>query len=116
MTFATTILAAVVGAAFLAAGAQKLAGAERQTTGFARFGYPRWSMYAIGALELAGAVGLFVGAVVPPVTLLAGLLLAVVMAGAVATHLRLKDPVGSLAPSLTLLVLSLVVSAAVAFA
>ena len=65
---------------------------------------------SIGAAELAGALGLVVPAasgVLMGLVPLAALCLGVLMAGAAATHLRLKEPV---APTLVLSLLSLMVA------
>ncbi len=39
-------------------GGMKLMGPAEMVENFARWGYPAWFIYAIGAVELAGAVGL----------------------------------------------------------
>jgi uncharacterized membrane protein len=68
------------------------------------------SIKSIGAAELAGALGLVVPAaagVLMGLVPLAALCLGVLMAGAAATHRRLKEPV---APTLVLSLLSLMVA------
>jgi hypothetical protein len=68
------------------------------------------SIKSIGAAELAGALGLVVPAaagVVMGLVPLAALCLGALMAGAAATHRRLKEPV---APTLVLSLLSLMVA------
>jgi uncharacterized membrane protein YphA (DoxX/SURF4 family) len=111
MGIAMMVLEVLVGLAFLGAGGQKLAGAKSQKADFERFGYPSWFMYLTGAIELTGAVGMFVGVFVPVWGALAGLWLGAVMAGAIATHLRVKDPLGKMAPPAVLLLLAVTVSA-----
>ncbi|ELM3722002.1 DoxX family protein [Edwardsiella piscicida] len=71
---------------FLASGAAKLAGLAFEQAAFARWGYPQWFMYAVGAAETLGALGLLsrlrrwaAG----------GLLL--LMLGALQTHLRFGE-------------------------
>lgn len=110
MGTATIVLMIVVGLAFLAAGGQKLAGSESLKKDFRRFGYPVWFMYLTGALEVMGAVGMFVGVFVPVLGALAGLLLLGVMTGAVASHIRVGDPVKNVVPASVLGVLALAVS------
>ncbi len=78
---ATRFVLAVV---FLSSGAGKLAGGQFSTEGFARWGYPDWLRLLIGAIEVAGAIGLAGRAT----TSIAAAGLAVVMAGAAVTHLR----------------------------
>lgn len=111
MSIAMIILEILVGLAFLGSSSQKLTGSKSQKQDFERFGYPVWFMYLTGVLELTGAIGMFIGIFVPVWGALAGLLLAAVMAGAVTTHIRVKDPVGKMAPASVLLVLALAVSA-----
>ena len=67
---------------FLASGFAKLLSLEFELAAFARWGYPEGFMYFIGILEVAGALGLWLR----KLTALAGLGLAVLMLGAVATH------------------------------
>ena len=80
MLWTLTIVAAGM---FLLAGALKLIGVEMEVQLFAVVGIGQWFRYLTGALEIAGAVGLFVPALSP----YAALLLAMVMTGAITTHL-----------------------------
>lgn len=76
------ILAFLLALVFVASGGAKLLALPFETEAFARWGYPLWFMYATGALEVAGAVGL----VLPRLSALAALCLAALMLGAVGTH------------------------------
>jgi len=78
--WALTIVAAGM---FLLAGTLKLTGVGMEVQLFAAIGIGQWFRYLTGALEIAGAVALFVPALAP----FAALLLAVVMTAAIATHL-----------------------------
>lgn len=115
MNIALWILAAVLAAAFVASGGMKLATPRKQLAekmawaGDASDGQVK----AIGGLEVLGAVGLLLPAIVniaPVLVPLAALGLALVMAGAVVVHLRRGEGVGAAAPALVLGVLSLVVA------
>jgi len=86
--------------AFGAAGIAKLAGAAQMVQVFEAIGFGQWFRYVTGAIEIGGAVLLLV----PATGFLGGLLLAVTMAGAVATHLVLIG--GSAVPALVLGLLS----------
>ena len=77
---AAWVLVVVFAVLFLLAAAGKLTGAA--TPMFEGWGYPAWFALLIGVAELAGAVGLLV----PKTTRWAILGLAVVMLGAVFTH------------------------------
>ena len=83
--------------AFLAAGGSKLAAAPAMVEMFAKIGAGQWFRYLTGALEVFGAVALFV----PRATFYGALLLAIVMVGAIATHLAVLG--GSPIPALVLL-------------
>jgi len=96
--WALTILLALV---FAAAGVSKLIGVEQTVLPFERMGIPTLA-YLVGALEIAGAIGLFI----PRLRFLAALGLSATMAGAVAYHLTL-DPERAALPGVILLVLSL---------
>lgn len=76
-------LSAVTGAAFLLAGGLKLVGAPIEVQLFAAIGLGQALRYFTGLLEVAGAIALFVPAAAP----FAAATLALVMLGAIATHL-----------------------------
>ncbi|GAB2651211.1 DoxX family protein [Arenimonas aestuarii] len=80
----TRALCYLLALVFVLSGAAKLLSLPFETDAFARWGYPLVFMYVIGALELAGAVGLLL----PRLSALAGFCLSALMLGAVATHLR----------------------------
>lgn len=78
---------------------------------FAVYGLPGWTMRVVGLLKLVCATALIVGIWVPVVTAPAAIGLAVLMMGAVAMHLKVRDPLQRSLPALTLLVLCLLVVA-----
>ncbi len=78
---------------------------------FAVYGLPGWTMRVVGLLKLVCATALIVGIWVPVVTAPAAIGLAVLMVGAVAMHLKVRDPLQRSLPALTLLVLCLLVVA-----
>lgn len=89
-----------IAAFFALAAGLKLAAVDFEVQAFAHFGYPLWFMYFIGAVELVGAAllvsrGVSYGAAV----------LAVVMVGALGTHIHVGDPVTKMLPAAVLLVL-----------
>ena len=106
MKLTTKILQALLGLAFLGAGGSKLAGADQMVDEFHRYRYPQWFRVVTGSVEVSGALGMLVGIFRPVVAPFAGLFLTATMVGALATHLRIKDPVGKMAPPAMLLVLS----------
>jgi putative oxidoreductase len=76
-------LQALLALQFAAGGLAKLAGAPALVDLFADIGAGQWLRYVVGALEVAGAVGLLV----PRLSRLAALGLAALMAGATITNL-----------------------------
>jgi putative oxidoreductase len=77
------VLQALLAVQFAAGGLAKLAGAPELVELFASIGAGQWLRYVVGALEVAGAVGLLV----PRLTRLAALGLATLMVGATVTNL-----------------------------
>lgn len=106
MQAAAIVLEVLLGLAFLASGGQKLAGAKGQKEMFEHLRYPEWFLYVAGLVEAVGALGMLIGLLSPILALLAGLLLAAQMVGALVSHVRVKDAVGKMAPALALLVLA----------
>jgi putative oxidoreductase len=78
----TWVLQGTVAAAFFAAGAAKLAGADYMVELFNDIGVGQWFRYVTGAVEVAGALAL----VVPGLIWLGGLGLGTTMIFAVLTH------------------------------
>jgi uncharacterized membrane protein YphA (DoxX/SURF4 family) len=76
---------------------------------FAIYGLPEWLVWVVGFLKILLAVLLIVGVWYPELTRPASLGLAVLMLGAVAMHLKVKDPLKKSLPALTLLILCLLV-------
>jgi uncharacterized membrane protein YphA (DoxX/SURF4 family) len=109
------ILAGLLAAAFLAAGAMKVSRSKEE---LAKAGmawtedFSAGTVKLIGALEVLAAVGLILPAVLdiaPVLVPLAALGLVLMMVGAVVVHVRRKE-VSTMAPSVVLLVLAAVVA------
>jgi uncharacterized membrane protein YphA (DoxX/SURF4 family) len=77
------VLQILAAAAFLAAGASKLAGAAPMVASFEKIGLGQWFRYVTGLMEVAGAIGL----VIPGYSFYGASLLATIMAGAIIAHL-----------------------------
>lgn len=108
MFVATAILSGLLFLAFLMAGAGKVALNKMSQEGAAHFGYSGNAYRAIGALEVAGAVGLLVGLWVSALGVAAGIGLVLMMVGAVVVHLRAKDEPKLVVPAAALGLLTLV--------
>jgi uncharacterized membrane protein YphA (DoxX/SURF4 family) len=100
---ATWIVQAVVGLQFISGGALKLAGSPVMVDLFADIGAGQWLRYVVGALEVAGGVGLLVR----PLCGLAAAGLALVMVGAVVTNVAVISENPTL-PAVYLVLLTLI--------
>jgi len=98
------ILQALAAAAFLMAGATKLAGAEAHVAMFEKIGLGQWFRYFTRGLEVICAILLLV----PSTVGIGAALLTATMAGAVATHLFIIG--GSPLPAIMLLLITATVA------
>ena len=73
---------------------------------FAAYGLPAWSCYLVGFLKVASAFALLAGLLYPALVLPGAIVIAILMAGAVAMHLKVGDPFKKSLPALTVLILS----------
>jgi uncharacterized membrane protein YphA (DoxX/SURF4 family) len=69
-------------------GYQKMIQNTEKTTDFARWGYPKWFMVALGMVEILAGIGFLFPATRPYCIAT----YAIILVGAVATHLKAKDP------------------------
>jgi len=70
---------------------------------FDAYGLPEWCFYAVGASKIVAAVLLIVGIWVPQVVMPAALVVAALMVGALAMHVKVKDPLTKSVPALLML-------------
>ena len=80
---------------------------------FAAYGLPAWSCYLVGFLKVGSAFALLAG-LLPDfsfVVLPAAVIVAILMAGAVAMHLKVGDPFKKSVPALSVLILCAVIIA-----
>lgn len=78
---------------------------------FAVYGLPAWFMYAIGAIKVSLAIALIAGTWNIQLVQPAAIGMAVLMAGAVSMHIKVKDTAKKTLPSLVMLLLSVFVAA-----
>ncbi|MDQ0873412.1 putative oxidoreductase [Paenibacillus sp. V4I3] len=108
MNTAVIIIQIILALGFLMFGAMKF-GSKQMVDEFTRYGMPQWFRVITGLLEIAGAALLVAGIWNDSLIVIGGLLLAVIMAGAVITHLRIKDPVSKIGMPIILFILTLAV-------
>lgn len=77
---------------------------------FKHYGLPDWLRDLVGILKLTFALMLLIGIERKPLAVAGGLGIALLMVCAFFTHLRVKNPLFKMLPSLTLLVLSIVIA------
>ncbi|MBN2507833.1 MAG: DoxX family protein [Verrucomicrobia bacterium] len=78
---------------------------------FAAYGLPAWSCYLVGFLKVASAFALLAGLLYPKPVLPAATVVAVLMLGAVAMHVKVRDPFKKSVPALAVLVLCVIIIA-----
>lgn len=76
---------------------------------FALYGLPKWFMFLIGALKVGAAVCLIAGVWIHSLVLPAAALVCALMIGALAMHLKVRDPLKKSLPALLVLVASAVI-------
>ena len=115
MNIALWIVAGVLAAVFLLAGVMKITMPKEKLLGTMAWAetWPEPRLKALGAVEVLGAIGLILPralGIAPVLTPVAAVGCAIVMAGAVVTHYRMKDYPGIAMPTV-LLILAIVVAA-----
>jgi len=83
------ILSLLAALPFLISGALKLTGSAQMTEGFDHFGWPQSAILTVAILEVLSVV-LYL---IPPFSILGAILLTGYLGGAIATHMRIGEPV-----------------------
>lgn len=104
------VLALTVGILYVAGGIAKLAGVQVMRRDAARFGFDYRAYRLVGAIELLGGAAVALGSLFWPLGAAGAIGLALLMVGAVATHIRVKDPVGKTASAAVFGVLCAVIA------
>jgi hypothetical protein len=73
---------------------------------FAAYGLPAYFFYLVGALKIGSAITLIAGIWIEALVLPAAAVVAVLMVGALAMHVKVKDPVVKSLPAFLMLVMS----------
>lgn len=72
---------------------------------FAVYGLPAWAMYAVGAIKVVAALCLLAGIWVHVLVFPAAAVVAVLMVGALAMHVKVHDPLAKSLPAASVLAL-----------
>ncbi|MCD8495093.1 MAG: DoxX family protein [Candidatus Pacebacteria bacterium] len=78
---------------------------------FKAYGLPLWSVYVVGGIKLIAATALLVGIIIPLLVVPSALALLIMMMGAIAMHIKIKDSLMQTAPALIMLALAVAVIA-----
>lgn len=76
---------------------------------FATYGLPGWSVKVIGAVKILLAVLLIIGIWVPSLVIPSAIGMAILMLGAIAMHIKVKDSFKKSLPALSMILLSAIV-------
>ena len=76
---------------------------------FAAYGLPPLAMYVVGTLKVGAALCLIAGIWWPSLVFPAALLIAILMVGALAMHVKVHDPAKKSAPALVMLLFCVVI-------
>ena len=74
---------------------------------FEAYGLPDWVFFVVGGLKIAAGLALIAGIWVPLLVRPAALVVAALMVGAIAMHLKIKDPMQRSLPALAVLLMCL---------
>ena len=77
---------------------------------FQIYGLPVWFMYVIGVLKVSMAIQLIAGIWIPFLVSPAAIAMAVLMLGAIAMHIKVKDSLKKSLPATAMLIMSLFVA------
>lgn len=113
MSALATVVAVLLGLAFLFAGVPKILRVARYRERVQHWRLPTWMLPVIGAVEVCGAGLLLAGAATQAEGLAAAgaVLVVATMLGAILTHVRIADPLRKALPAVVLGGLALVVLA-----
>ena len=76
---------------------------------FHAYGLPAWLFYIVGALKIGAAIALLVGLWVPALVQPAAGVVAMLMVGALAMHVKVKDPWMKALPAFLMLLMGIAI-------
>lgn len=105
MNIWSIIIALILTVAFVLTGSMKLLNVGNPRKRWTSLGLPGWLKYVTGICEVLCAIGMLVSLLLPLSGVLAGLVLVVLLIGAIGTHLRVHDSFSWYVPAGLLLLL-----------
>jgi hypothetical protein len=77
---------------------------------FATYGLAPWVYFVVGGLKVCSAFALILGLWISSAAFVASILVAFLMLGAIAMHIKIQDPIKKSVPAILMLVMSLAIS------
>jgi hypothetical protein len=77
---------------------------------FTAYGLAPWVYFVVGALKIGSAFALILGLWISSAAFVASILVAFLMLGAIAMHIKIHDPIKKSVPAILMLVMSLAIS------
>lgn len=85
--------------------------AQNMKQEFAAYGLPEWFCYVVGGLKVISGVLLILGLFIPGLALYPAAVVSVLMLGALAMHVKVKDPMKKSIPAASVLALCILIIA-----
>lgn len=83
--------------------------AQNMKQEFSTYGLPEWFCYVVGGLKIISGITLLVGLVVPGIAVYPAAIVSVLMLGALAMHVKVKDPIKKSIPAACVLALCVLI-------
>ncbi len=96
---------------FLMTGLGKILGAKMQVESFEQLKLKKEFRLVTGIVQIVGVIGLIIGIWYPGVASLSGIWFGIIMIGAAAAHIRVKDPFSKAVPAIVLCIVALFIMA-----
>ncbi|GAA0366803.1 DoxX family protein [Bacillus horti] len=103
------VLQGILAFLFLTLGLQKISGNKLQVDIFKSLRLPQWFRIVTGWVQLIGVLALVIGIWLPWTAVFAGGWLGITMLVGSATHIRVRDPISKVIPSLVLAAVAITV-------
>ncbi|MDM5455396.1 DoxX family protein [Peribacillus simplex] len=91
---------------FLMTGFGKILGTKMQVESFEHLKFKKEFRVVTGLAQIVGVIGLIIGIWYPGVASLSGIWIGIIMIGAAAAHIRVKDPFSKAVPAVVLCIVA----------
>lgn len=83
--------------------------AQNMKQEFATYGLPEWFCYVVGGLKVISGITLLIGIFIPGIAVYPAAVVSVLMLGALAMHVKVKDPIKKSIPAACVLALCVLI-------